>query len=131
MSGISKYLYQALEHKRNCENPTIPVRDAFVLALDDYYKEKIDIYTLKNLVKTLWRLEYLTENIEGLNPDLYFAFDLLAYIPPKEKDIKNYKDYEEMIKFIEEYYNDNKMILNKYQKLSESSLSGDLKVRLR
>ena len=131
MSGISKYLYQALEHKRNCENPTIPVRDAFVLALDDYYKEKIDIYTLKNLVKTLWRLEYLTENIEGLNPDLYFAFDLLAYIPSKEEDLKSYRKHDEMTKFIERFYTENKTILDKYQKLPRSSLSGDLKVRLR
>lgn len=129
-----RYLRVALKYGLSDNSLRWPVRDAFLLAADDYFAKKINLEELSSIVSELWSLGAYTDQLTAEDPLLFGVFDLIAHWP-KEIEKKDNKKYLALLqKKLKSYYDENKLIVKRYTELKEflnTGLSGDLKVRLK
>ena len=128
------YLREVLKHGHSDNSLRWPIRDAFLLAADDYFAKKINLEELSSIVSELWSLGALTNQLTAEDPLLFGVFDLIAHWP-KEMRKKDSDKYLILLqKKLEKYFVENKSILKRYRYIelnNKTGLSGDLKVKLK
>lgn len=99
-----------------------PIKDAFLLLLDDFLKKKVSLKELDFICQEFWKLNFFTNNIFAEDAEFAWVLDstLVLSHPEVEKTLPTKEEKEKhALKTLREYLKNNRSHLTKLKNLIE------------